>query len=82
MEIIKLPNGITLDPNNEEAQNLIRYAKRKGMYDVKAFLVIDKKGYQEYLLAIANKPEYSSQRLKDIISHIDSLVANKELVGV
>lgn len=72
MAIIKLKNGIILDASKEMAQNLTKWAKKKGLKNRTVFHFRNG-GKEGYLLANGSTPEFESTHTEDIACHIDML---------
>lgn len=72
MARIKLKNGIILNDAKGMAQNLTKWAKKKGLKNRTVFYFKDGKK-EGYLLAIGNTPEFESTRAEDMACHIDML---------
>jgi len=75
MAIIRLSNGIELDPDNDGAKSLTDWAKQKGLTNVRAFAT----SLNTYLLIEGNTPIFENSCLEDCAVHLDIMALDRDL---
>lgn len=69
--VIRLPNGIELDPDAMWAPGIRDHARRKGFPGLRAFVATHPDGKQAYLLVEGQDAIFESQSYEAACAHID-----------